>query len=244
MTIDQQQGLIAILDALGAANYSQEKISRFLKSRELVLVQLRYKATRVKGVDPSSLTTFTFNDTVLILYQTKAPVTLSDVKGFGELLRRFAIKSLEHGILFRGSISIGPFYVDSETNTVLGDAVTDAASWYNVADWIGVLATPQATLFIQSLIEQSSSNIERLLVDYDVPLKNQQASRLKAVNWPKAFFVKGMTPCSENEKPRSKCLALLTEHGVPKGTESKYFNTLAFFDHCVDLYNMSRKKRT
>lgn len=244
MAIDQQQGLIAILDALGAANYSQEKIGRFLKSRELVLEQLRYKATRVKGIDPNSLTTFTFNDTVLILYQTNTPVTLADVRGFGELLRRFAIKSLEHGILFRGSLSIGPFYVDSATNTVLGDAVTDAASWYNVADWIGVLATPQATLFIQSLIEQSSGDIERLLVDYDVPLKNQRAHQLKAVNWPKAFFVKGMTPCSENEKPRSKCLALLTEHGVPKGTESKYFNTLAFFDHCVELYNKSKKKRT
>jgi hypothetical protein len=125
---------------------------------------------------------------------------------------------------------------------VLGDAVTDAASWYNMADWIGVLATPQATLFIQSLIEQSSGDIERLLVDYDVPLKNQQTCRLKAVNWPKAFFVKGMTPCSADEKPRSKCPSLLTEHGVPKGTESKYFNTLAFFDHCVDLYNKRRKK--
>ena len=243
MTIDQQQGLIAILDALGAANYSQEKIGRFLQSRELVLEQLRWKAARVQEIDPTLLTTFTFNDTVLILYQTKAPVTMQDVRGFGELLRRFAVKSLEHGILFRGSLSIGPFYVDSATNTVLGDAVTDAASWYNVADWIGILATPQATLFIQSLLEQNSGDIERLLVDYDVPLKNQEPRRLKAVNWPKAFFVKGMTPCADGEKPRSKCLALLTEHGVPKGTESKYFNTLAFFDHCVKLYNQSKKKK-
>jgi len=240
MAIHQQQGLIAILDALGAANYSREKINQFLKSREIVLEQLRDKATRLKSID--LVTTFTFNDTVLILYQTKAPVTLEDVKGFGELLRRFAVKSLEHGILFRGSIAIGPFYVDGGTNTVLGDAVTDAASWYNVADWVGITATPQATLLIQSLIEQSDGDIERLLVDYPVPLRNQPALMLKAVNWPKAFFVRGMTPCTSDEKPRAKCLSLLTEHGVPRGTESKYFNTLAFFDHCVRLYKERRKK--
>jgi hypothetical protein len=117
MAVNQQQGLIAILDALGAANYSREKITQFLKSRELVLEQLRHKAANLRGVDASLITTFTFNDTVLILYQTKAPVTLQDVKGFRELLRRFAVKSLEHGILFRGSLSIGPFYVDGASNT-------------------------------------------------------------------------------------------------------------------------------
>jgi hypothetical protein len=33
--MDEQTGLIAILDALGAATYNREEIDRFLNSREL-----------------------------------------------------------------------------------------------------------------------------------------------------------------------------------------------------------------
>lgn len=233
--IEPKQGIIAILDALGASNYSREEIDQFLKSRDLVIEQLRDKAARL-GIDPNTVKVFTFQDSILIIYLTDAPATLKDVNRFGELLRRFTVKSLAHGILFRGAIAIGIFHrVDENTNTVMGPAVSDAAAWYNCADWIGITATPQATLLIQSLTEQGKSDIERLMVDYPVPLKDQRVLSLKAVNWPKAFTVKGMTPCSRGEKPRAKCLSLLVKHGIPKGTESKYSNTVAFFDHCERL---------
>ncbi len=35
--MQKQQGLIAILDALGAANYNDREISQFLRSRDRVL---------------------------------------------------------------------------------------------------------------------------------------------------------------------------------------------------------------
>lgn len=73
------------------------------------------------------------------------------------------------------------------------------------------------------------------MVDYPVPLKDQRTLSLKAVNWPKAFSVEGMTPCGPGEKVRAKCLSLLANHRVRNGTESKYFNTVAFFDHCEKL---------
>ena len=38
------QGLVAILDALGAATYSESEIERFLESRELVLDRLNERA--------------------------------------------------------------------------------------------------------------------------------------------------------------------------------------------------------
>jgi len=240
--MQQQQGLIAILDALGAGNYSDSKIAQFLKSRKLVLDELKAKATRLLGlIDATLVTIFTFNDTVLIVYRAKKAVTLKDVRGFGELVRRFAVKSLEQGILFRGAIAIGRFYVDAKTHTVMGAAVSDAAAWYDQADWIGIAATPKATLFIKSLTEQGGENIEHLMVDYPVPLKDRPALSLKAVNWPKAFFVSGMTPCAPGEKKRAKCLSLLAVNDVPRGTESKYFNSVAFFDYCVELWRRQRK---
>jgi hypothetical protein len=64
--MEQKQGLIAILDALGAATYNDREISRFLNSRELVLELLRRKANakEIRGdINAESVTTFTFNDT-------------------------------------------------------------------------------------------------------------------------------------------------------------------------------------
>src|ERR1051326_2080552 len=132
--MDQKQGLIAILDALGASSYSEQEISKFLDSRERVLKLLRNKANakEVRGeIDEDAVSTFTFNDTVLIVYRTLRPATLDDVKNFCMLLRKFEVDSLAEGILFRGSLSVGTFYVDDDTNTVMGTAVTDAAAWYD-----------------------------------------------------------------------------------------------------------------
>lgn len=243
--MDQKQGLIAVLDALGAANYNDREISRFLKSRERVLELLRDKAhaKEVRGtITENSVTTFTFNDTVLIVYITPSEVILDDVKHFCLLLRKFMVDSLVQGILFRGSISIGNFYVDDASNTVMGTAVTDAAAWYNSSDWIGINATPHATLVVQALL-QGSEDLDNVIVDYPIPLKDRSTLVLKAVNWPKAFYVKGLRPVKEGEDARGKCLELLTAHRVPKGTESKHFNTVAFFDHCIRIWKERRRQK-
>ena len=47
--MEQQQGLIAILYALGAANYSDDAIKQFMRSRETVLNLLNRKAKDVRG---------------------------------------------------------------------------------------------------------------------------------------------------------------------------------------------------
>lgn len=243
--MEQQQGLIAILDALGAADYSADGIRDFLASRNLVLKLLGGKAKDVLGdIDSSLVTVFTFNDTVLITYATGRPAVAKDVEGFCLLLRKFLVDSLAQGILFRGALSIGPFYVNASTNTVLGAAVTDAAAWYDDADWIGVLATPQASLLIRSLEAQSKTDLTHVAVDYPVPLKNRQPASLRAVNWPKAFYVRGVRPLNEGEDPKAKCLSLLARQGVPKGTESKYFNSVDFFDYCIALWRKQKRAKS
>lgn len=244
--MDQQQGLITILDALGASSYSDPEISKFLDSRDRVLRLLRRKANakEVRGdIGEDVVSTFTFNDTVLIVYRTDGAATLEDVEHFCRLLRKFEVDSLAQGILFRGSLSLGMFYVDDDTNTVMGAAVTDAAAWYDSADWIGINATPHATLAIEALVERGHGTVGHVLIDYAVPLKNLPPLNLKAVNWPKAFVVPSLTPVADGDDPRAKCLSLLTQHRFPKGTESKHFNTMKFFDHCIESWQTDRRKR-
>ena len=130
-------GIVAILDALGAANYTDPEIQTFLESRENVLRLFNAKADEVIGdLRADMISTFTFNDTILILLKSGASIPkMAHVRAFHTILRKFMIDSLSHRILFRGALSIGSFYVNDDTNTVMGQAVTDAAAWYDKADW-------------------------------------------------------------------------------------------------------------
>jgi len=231
----KQNGMVAILDALGAANYSDPEIQSFLQSRENVLRLLDEKIEGVLGeINKTQIAIFTFNDTILVVFKTDSqPPRLKQIVAFFTILRKFLVDSLAHKILFRGTVSIGTFYVDGKHNTVMGQAVTDAAAWYDKADWIGVHATPKATITIQRWLEKDYETKGNVMLDYDVPLKDGKTVRVKTVNWPKVFFVELLTPCKEGEEPKEKLLQLLSEHAVPMGTENKFFNTIAFFDHAV-----------
>lgn len=242
---EQQNGIVAILDALGAASYSDAEVERFMQSRENVLRILNEKIEVIHGsIESGRITTFTFNDTILLVLkcETHEP-NLYDIVSFSLLIGKFLVDSMQHGILFRGSISIGSFYMNESANTVMGQAVTDAAAWYDKADWIGIHATPHATIVIQQWIEYSTKKMDKpihekfpprifadivsdLMIDYDVPLNDVKTVRVKAVNWPKFNF-------SPEEEPKGKLLKFLAMHRIPRGTESKYYNTITFIDQAV-----------
>ena len=243
-----EHGVVAILDALGAASYGDAEIKRFMGSRQVVLDLLKQKAEDVLGgilsdIREAMITTFTFNDTILIILRTgDDEPNLEQITQFFLIIRKFLVDSLQHRILFRGSIAIGSFYAFDATNTVMGEAVTDAAAWYDKANWIGVHATPRATLAIQRWLERGNVTREHVMLDYDVPLKGARV-RAKAVNWPKAFFVPSISPCDRETEPKEKLLEFFAQHRVPWGTEDKFYNTLEFFDYAVERVEKAAKKR-
>ena len=190
-------------------------------------------------VDAQSIRTFAFNDTVLIIWASKGKSSLDAVCACFKLAARFFVESLERGILFRGSLAIGSFYIDEDIPAVMGQAVTDAAAWYNQAEWIGVQATPRASLMIEEQLARGKVHGVEWMVDYDVPLKGGRQVRLKAINWPEVSFAEVITPCNSGERPRQKLLEMFTSHQIPCGQEAKYCNTLKFFDFVVE-----QKERT
>lgn len=234
---EKQNGIVAILDALGAAAYTDDEVMQFLKSREITLNSLDPKIADVgHRIDAEQLEFFTFNDTILIFLKTgPVPPSLEEIVAFVGILRTFLVKSLENHILFRGAWAIGTFYADSPSNTVMGQAITDAAAWYDKADWIGIHATPRTSMIVQRWIEKSSNPRTHLMPDYQIPLKGGASIFAKAVNWPKIFLLANATPCKEGQSPREKLLELLVAHPVPIGTESKYANAMKFFDFAIDL---------
>ncbi len=91
------------------------------------------------------------NDTVVVTY-SPAVLNLQEVERFCHWLRVFQAYAIVHTAFFRGAMAVGAFYVADE-RTALGPAISDAAAWFESADWIGVHATPRATMFIQALLD-------------------------------------------------------------------------------------------
>jgi hypothetical protein len=236
------QGLVAILDALGTKLLSLAEAIEFVSLRDKIMESTaRVIETGLPGLDKSRLKTFTFNDTLIYTYEPPGGLTLAEVERFCHVLRVAETLSITMKHPFRGAFAVGEFFVGDE-RTVLGPAVSDAASWFEAADWIGVHATPHATMFIQSLLERSpAAKLEHVLVDYDVPVtKDKSKRRLKAVNWPKGFFISGLRP-SGNGTTRGLVLSSLAQRRVPKDTESKYFNAIEFFDAVEGMQNLEKR---
>jgi hypothetical protein len=90
---------------------------------------------------------------------------LREISAFFTIMRKFLVDSLGKGIFFRGSIAIGTFYANEDTNTVMGQAVTDAAAWYDKAEWIGVHATPRASMLIDRWLERREEPMRQVMLD-------------------------------------------------------------------------------
>ena len=239
--------MVAVLDALGASSFREDEIRRFIDSQQIILQSLNEKADAIWGEElrEEMVSTFTFNDTIVIALTLERLPDIRDVARFFILLRKFFTVSIIHGILFRGAVSIGKFHSDINKNLVMGEAVTDAAAWYERANWIGIHATPRASMLIDRLIEEEENHEEQselasVLVDYEVPMKDKSHPRVKASNWPKAYFVQSLSPCTPGQSRRGRLLELLGKHAVPFGTEDKYFHTMAFYDFVVNLQNLTQ----
>lgn len=245
MGIEKQKGIVAILDALGASSYSDEDVEQFLNSRQRIISKLGDYLEEKTEISAEQVKTFTFNDTIVIalLCGIRAP-SLDQISAFCAVLRKFIVDSMNNGLLFRGAAALGEFRADDLTNTIMGDAVTDAAQWYEETDWIGVHFTPRSFLHIERDLHGAANRREWAMLPYKVPLKGGKTLDTFAVNWPRIFTLKKARPWDDNLAPRVKLLRFLGKHRVPMGTEQKYFNTIAFFDASLNQTKSAKKPAT
>lgn len=224
-------GFVAILDALGAKNYSAREAEQFLKSRDEFIPFIGDIAERHIKIDPNDFQRFIFNDTVILTYVRGR--TFQDAWAFCHVLRVFQSIFLQRQIFFRGAFGVGDFYrLDPASNTVMRPAVSDAAMWYERADWIGIHATPFTTIFLKALLQRENQTLDYVLLDYDVPLKDRGRMRLKAINWPKGIY---LNDGKDRNKTKAAVLSFLTKGPLTIGSESKYFNAIEFYDHVEEI---------
>ncbi len=229
----RKYGVVVLLDALGASEYSDEKINEFLSARvEINSIVSSLAKDLTGGVKFASPNIFTFGDTIIITIELRSKKYINiHIFGVTLLMRRYLFHSLDKGILFRGSFSIGSYIEDSDSNTVMGPAVTDAASWYQKSEWMGLSCTPKTNSVLEYHFSDQKGYIDNIEYThkYDVPLKDGKKFNLYTISWPAAFHDKQLLKESKKGNPRKWFLEILKDLPVPNGAEIKYENTKEYF---------------
>ena len=237
-SLDTKYGFVILLDALGARTASLDDGKRYLAVIREIEDDIRSNLEITLRVDKKNesalfdkLAVRFFGDTILITYEIQDRSKEREYfLRITFILQLFLCTAMRLGLLFRGSLSLGQ-YVD-KNSVVLGPAVSDAASWYEELDMMGVVLTPHATLSLKSILEEWAPGIGHQAWEDNVvldkhPLRQGRKSLMElfVVNWVDAVDVM----LDEKEKAQGWFYRVIRAFSIPAGTETKYANTEEFF---------------
>jgi len=244
----EKYGIVVLLDALGIRTTNAlesktyfNKINKLRREDIPILLLALFAAD--KSMDTKALPDLTyrfFGDSILITYQvadlTKLIQYFHKIAIFLNILIPTAIQS---GMLFRGALSIGEFLEEEprdESSVTLGPAVSDAATWYDRLEIVGVITTPATANSLRTMLSKVKEPFDEKLplnkdiIWYDVPIKDGFLSTY-LFNWP-AFIP--VTDESAERQPLFWYYDRISSFRIPLGTEKKYQNTEIFFKFSIE----------
>ncbi len=232
-------GIVVVMDALGAKSLTMQGARDFLQLRDKLVNDLPkehkefYSQMQDAWGKQSEIVpayeVLTFGDSFIFLFpceRHELPEALTWVQGWcGDSI----LSAMEHKVFLRGALSIGEYlYGGSQSNTVLGPAVADAATWCEQVDWIGLSVTPSAGYFLErqsnrldSMQYESAHEFLELktFIKYSAPIKGGGREELWTVMWP------GLLVSDELDSMLQKLAEYFAGAPMPKGSEGKYANT-------------------
>ncbi|MBA3023421.1 MAG: hypothetical protein FP821_05930 [Sideroxydans sp.] len=235
-SLRKKYGIVILMDALGARQYSEDKIKRFLQARSRLNSMLAHQASSLKSanraIPPPKPVTFTFGDTLVVVCELRVTkYRAAQIYAMLMLMQNYLFHSMEEGIVFRGAFSIGTYIDDAASNTVMGEALIDAASWYEKSDWFGLASTPRTNSVLELLFYEAKSFLvdPMFVIQYPVPMKDGRAIDLYTVSWAGRFFH------NKTKHPEKTFIDAIQKLPVPLGTESKHINSKKYFYEVAHL---------
>lgn len=253
-SLKEKNGVVVMLDALGAKDYNFDEAQRYIRHKDKLkdilnkncveMVESLRHENDTRNVNIESPGIITFGDTIIIYLTAPGDKLEILIKHLPKLIGDIVPFGLRNNIFWRGAIGVGPYFVgDKSDSTILGPAVKDAASWYEAADWIGIIGTPRYGL----MYEKTYLNFKPLgfqnMLKYRVPVKGGKSIKLYALNWVYSFVqVFGVAEVHNDTRKYSEVyrrgmyelLDTFKEHPIFKGVEGKYLNTLEYYEWCVE----------
>lgn len=256
--IETKHGCVALLDALGTRAASVEATMAYLDSLKDIKVLVaefsmaitdKERVGKKRHAYPGGDFRIRFLGDSILITLPFDPEHLNwvPVARIFSGVSSIIATGLMRGILFRGAIAVGE-YVESD-DAVLGPAVIDAAHWYEMPDFLGAIATPNAMFSIATILADkpaeegsgdwpvgASESMGRL---YEVPLKNGKTLKTHAADWTFSACVRSREASANIDK---WFFSILQKFPVSPEVETKYSNTIAFLHHCRETRKSKRVK--
>lgn len=234
-----QQSLIAILDILGTKGaWNQGIIDQYFQAIDdsnAILEEARARFKKQSEGVPIEVDFLSFSDTMVVTLmktekdEEKDPYFFDMFIGpFSQMILGIFQVYFSKYFFMRGAISYG--LMDKRGNHFVGEAVDDAAEYFELPDIIGVCLTPKATIAMKSAIVWNRKYFQKEICDhlimYKTPLKTKQEIDLYQVNWANHFFERAEEPgASSAEASLSR---FLSHRNIPLVATNKYTNSLNF----------------
>ncbi len=197
---------------------------------------------------------FVFSDTIIACAQPRQgadfvvdPVyaALLDAAGTASTL---IASGLRIGLKLRGALALGDFVKGK--SIVVGPAIDDAATWYEEAQWVGCMLTPNTNDFLdryyRGLRAWSVEHHHKRFVawtKWKVPLKDENHLDTYAVNWPWFLHRSDSGDFDLSREARGNFISLLDTLDTMRALPVHRTNTIAFHDGFRKTYRRATPAR-
>ena len=172
MTVEEEQGVIVILDALGTKGvWNRVKdVKKYVESWEELTGSWK-KNFETPGVnDDFQNKLIAFSDTIIIKNTGKNMDLVLTAAAHNIAL--VMLEAISKGIYLRGCMSVGQIF--SSDKMIIGKAIDEAAEYHTMPNWAGISVSPSAYNMVQKM--KKGKKLEdkfnkTIFVDYDIPLK-------------------------------------------------------------------------
>lgn len=172
-------GIVALIDMLGTRELHKVNHTMHMRMHNNWHALLSYANHLVEEESKlQDCKVSAFSDTMFVTAKGNAEVLLS---AFGGICTRLIPKSICLDIPIRGCVAAGKFYQSGDA-LISGPAVSEAAAYYELPQWIGISSCPSAYNKIDGL-----SSGRGYYTKYDIPLKNSVEYGGLVVNWPDRY---------------------------------------------------------
>jgi hypothetical protein len=268
--IFRKEGIVVFLDALGVKHLGTQKSIDFIEKRKKFLEECIYiqdrrseQFKRDLNIDLPKPDIALFQDSIIISWEEEKPKRepeqekyyFSFFQAVGQWLIDAITEAIREDLFFRGAISQGEYIVNmsNQNVTIIGPAVDDASDFFEIADWVGVIQTPDCekkyTSYLTTIAEKESKrtgvakNLEDVIYDYrflfvryPVPLsiKNLDFFSLKqdSLSLTKKHFTSAWPVMACKIESKISILNILLSHLILEKPEhqSKYYHSYLFLE--------------
>ena len=162
----KKEGLVIFLDILGTKNliYNDEGIDQF--NLLIYTAKLKFISNHNRDIIDSAKFSY-FSDTIMITIENKNYKNFSEyLNTVSEGLINFLLYAMKLNIFLRGCVSYGEYRTNKFVS--VGKAIAEAGSYYELANWIGITATPS---LYNKILKYTDKDIPLLFTEYNIPTK-------------------------------------------------------------------------